>query len=119
LLISSDGNSELSEMEVVCFLCLSIGSQSGLVLGKSTSASFGSLISEILGGEFFVLPEILGSSSSLLVDNCQDLGNTLSNNLFNKTKVNINYYKIFKNGAQIPWLLLVIRHLILSTLISF
>lgn len=118
--ISSEGDSELSWVEVGSFLCHSIGLKGSLVLGKSASACFGSLISEILGAEFLVLPGVFGSISTFLVDNCQDLGNTLSDNLSIQIKVNINYYTIYKNACPgILWLLSVIRHLILSTLISF
>ena len=55
------------------------------MLGEAQSAGLGSLVSEVLGAVLLALPDLLGGSSSLLVDDGQDLGNALSHNLKLKT----------------------------------
>ena len=75
----SDG--ELSGWEVGGSLGSSGGLESSLGLGESSSGSLGSLGSEVLWGELLLLPLVLGGSSSLLVQDGEDLGDSLSNNL--------------------------------------
>lgn len=51
------------------------------MLGETGSGGLGTLVSNISWGILLVLPGILGEGSSLLVNDGQDLGNSLSDNL--------------------------------------
>ena len=79
--ISSLGNSELSELEVVSLLLTTDGLESLLVLGEAESAGLGALVSEILWSVLLSLPLGLLSISSLLVEDGEHFGDALSNNL--------------------------------------
>ena len=79
--MESGSDGELSEREVSSFLGSSVGLESSLVLGKGSSGCLTALSSKIFWGELLLLPLILGGGSSLLVNNGEDLGNGLSNNL--------------------------------------
>ena len=77
----SGGDGELSELEVSSLLGSLDGSELLLFLGESSSGSLGSLGSEVLGSVLLVLPGVLGSGSSLLVEDSENSGNGLSDNL--------------------------------------
>ena len=78
---SSCKDGELSELEVGGFLGSFEGLEASLMLGETGSGGLGTLVSKISWGILLVLPGILGDGSSLLVNDGQDLGNSLSDNL--------------------------------------
>ena len=80
---NSSNDSVLSGLEVGSLLGSSDGLELGLGKRESSSSSLGSLGSEVFGGVLLSLPLGLGLSSSLLVENSENSGDGLSNNLKN------------------------------------
>ena len=78
---NSSGNSVLSEREVGGFLGSSWSDHFSLMLGDGSSSGLGRLGSEIFWDELLLLPFLLGGTSSLLGEDGEDLGDSLSDNL--------------------------------------